>query len=147
MFLLKTDPESSDKLMTAGLITMPLSRCNQIYLDFNKNAQQAAFRDGISDSQYCAYHPSYQSDSCRGDSGGPLQVFRNSETSHIVGIVSYGMGCNNTFPAIYTRVAYYTDWIASHVWPNEIWSIKPKIYGIPKSLCNKKITKKNFYYN
>lgn len=57
--------------------------------------------------------------SCRGDSGGPLQVFRNSYTSHIVGIVSFGISCGATLPGVYTRVAFYSDWIVPRVWPDE----------------------------
>lgn len=54
----------------------------------------------------------------KGDSGGPLQVSRNQYTAHVVGIVSFGISCGTAFPGIYTRVAHYSDWIASHVWPN-----------------------------
>lgn len=55
--------------------------------------------------------------SCEGDSGAPLQIFRN-QFAHIVGIVSIGIGCGTGYPTIYTRVAHYVDWIESRVWPN-----------------------------
>lgn len=96
---------------------MPVSRCNETYLTYNHQANHPALRNGISDSQYCAYDTN-GSDVCRGDSGGPLQVFHNSYTAHVVGIVSFGIGCGTEFPSIFTRVAFYADWIAVHVWPN-----------------------------
>lgn len=74
------------------------------------------FENGIQGSQYCASDPSGRNDSCHGDSGGPLQFFPNhSKTAYIVGIISSGTGCG-TLPTIRTRIAYYIDWIVSHVW-------------------------------
>lgn len=52
---------------------MPLSQCNATYLKYNRKAHHPAFENGVSESQYCAYNPS-GSDSCNGDSGGPLQI-------------------------------------------------------------------------
>lgn len=119
---MKTGRAMSDNLLTGELRTMPIEQCNSIYMNFNRNFNLAVYRDGITENQYCAYDPNFQTDSCRGDSGGPLQIFKNpqTETAHIVGIVSFGLSCNTTFPAIYTRVAYYTDWIVSHVWPEAV---------------------------
>lgn len=78
-------------------------------------AQSIELQNGISDSQYCARDPVGRRDTCKGDSGGGLQVFRNSLTSHVVGIVSFGGAGGGTLPTIYTRVAYYAEWISSHV--------------------------------
>lgn len=98
---------------------MPTIQCNQTFLSYNEKADNLAFRNGISVSQYCAYDPKKITDSCNGDSGGPLQVFlnNNSYVPHVVGIVSFGVGCGSEYPTIYTRVASYLDWIAPHVWP------------------------------
>lgn len=115
---MQTGDVQSDKLLSAEIKTMPLSHCNETFVGYNQRINHAAFKEGISNSQYCAYDPANKRDSCRGDSGGPLQVYHNQDTVHIVGIVSFGLGCGTRFPAIYTRVAYYTDWIASHVWPD-----------------------------
>ena len=51
---------------------------------------------------------------CGGDSGGPLT--RDPDTPGgerlLVGIVSSGRGCAlPAYPAIYTRVSFYLDWI------------------------------------
>lgn len=98
------------------MTTVPLSQCNATYLEFNRDANHDELLNGISESQYCAQDLKGRRDTCYGDSGGPLQIFRNSYTPHIVGIVSFGASCG-TLPGIYTRVAYYADWIESHVWP------------------------------
>lgn len=97
---------------------MPLSECNATLVNFNEMRDVPAFRNGIDESQYCAHDPIGNQDSCRGDSGGPLQTTRSySKLSKIVGIVSFGIGCGKGQPGIYTRVAHYIDWIGSHVWP------------------------------
>lgn len=96
---------------------MPLAKCNETLINFNKNANFAALQNGISQGQYCAYDPNGKTDSCKGDSGGPLQMFHgNSKMATVVGIVSYGISCGTELPSVYTRVAYYIDWIETHVW-------------------------------
>jgi V8-like Glu-specific endopeptidase len=51
---------------------------------------------------------------CYGDSGGPL-VANESSSPALIGLVSYGSakGCDVKKPTIYTRVAYYKNWIDS----------------------------------
>ncbi|XP_033228690.1 serine protease 7-like isoform X2 [Belonocnema kinseyi] len=56
-------------------------------------------------------------DSCGGDSGGPLQstaFYKETDLRYVqYGIVSFGhANCGEEgFPAVYTRVVYYLDWI------------------------------------
>lgn len=52
-------------------------------------------------------------DSCQGDSGGPLTRQEDGGGRSLVGLVSGGKGCGAGKPAVYTRIAYYTDWIAA----------------------------------
>lgn len=54
----------------------------------------------------------------QGDSGGPLQIFSSPAMGTVIGVVSFGISCGTSLPSIYTRVAYYMDWIESIVWPN-----------------------------
>lgn len=50
------------------------------------------------------------------DSGGPLMRFKNNWI--VEGIVSFGYLCGlQDWPAIYTKVSSYTEWIDNHVKP------------------------------
>lgn len=99
---------------------MPLAQCSKFYLNSIIN-DLAPFRDGLGEGQYCAYDPEGRKDSCQGDSGGPMQMFPDgdpSNTATVVGIISFGIGCGK-LPAIYTRVAFYLNWIESIIWPHQ----------------------------
>jgi len=54
-------------------------------------------------------------DSCQGDSGGGIfATDQQTGKDHIVGIVSFGIGCAQPeFPGVYTRVSNYTQWIVT----------------------------------
>lgn len=98
---------------------MPLAECNATLWEYNEGKNVAAYRYGISESQYCARDIDGKRDSCQGDSGGPLQIISNdSSPAIVVGVVSFGTICSGSLPSIYTRVAFYVDWISLHVWPN-----------------------------
>jgi len=69
--------------------------------------------------QFCAMVDGGGRDSCQGDSGGPIHQWLNDHWEQ-VGIVSYGTGCaepNNT--GVYTRLAFYHDWIHDMIEQNE----------------------------
>ncbi|XP_026744118.1 serine protease snake-like [Trichoplusia ni] len=72
-------------------------------------------------SQLCYGDMQVSKDTCQGDSGGPILI--KSKKIHcmytIVGVTSFGRACGFVGePGIYTRVANYTPWIESIVWPN-----------------------------
>lgn len=103
----------------AEFVTVPLSECNQIYLDYNLGANHIQLKNGITESQYCAHNPNGKNDFGQGGSGGPLQVMLNSDTVHVVGIASFGVS-NSRLPVVFTRVAYYAEWIAENIsWESE----------------------------
>ncbi|BES91676.1 Tryp_SPc [Nesidiocoris tenuis] len=53
-------------------------------------------------------------DSCRGDSGGPGSVL-TAQGHFLIAIVSWGVGCNQPdFPAVYTRISNYIEFIRSN---------------------------------
>lgn len=60
----------------------------------------------------CTFTPG--KDACQFDSGGPL-LWLSPENNRlfIVGIISFGIGCDSDNPAINTRVTSYLDWIMS----------------------------------
>ena len=67
----------------------------------------------VTDVMICAAVPEGGKGSCQGDSGGPLVVNTGSGVKQ-VGIVSWGFGCAAAgYPGVYTRVAEFTDWIAT----------------------------------
>lgn len=106
----------STELLKAQLQTMDLDECNNTLSNYNLLVNLPSLRE-ISESQYCANDPQGKSDSCYGDSGGPLQFFPDPDSlATVVGIVSFGVSCGTPLPSIYTRVAFYIDWIESIVW-------------------------------
>ncbi|XP_054924573.1 trypsin alpha-4-like isoform X2 [Dermacentor andersoni] len=59
--------------------------------------------------QICAYKKG--SDACQGDSGAPLMLKRDN-TYELVGLVSFGDGCNlEGVPGVYTNIEPYVPWI------------------------------------
>ncbi|CAL4121835.1 unnamed protein product, partial [Meganyctiphanes norvegica] len=70
----------------------------------------------IDDQQLCA--GTGGTDSCRGDSGGPLN-FVDIKSGHfyVVGIVSFGSGrCGSrNHPGVYTRIGSYLNWIEDNI--------------------------------
>ena len=66
----------------------------------------------VRESNLCAV--SQIGDSCRGDSGGGL--VRLGRYYELIGVVSYGIGCNSTvqgvkIPGVYARVTSVLNWI------------------------------------
>uniref|UniRef100_A0A8C6GM50 Urokinase-type plasminogen activator n=1 Tax=Mus spicilegus TaxID=10103 RepID=A0A8C6GM50_MUSSI len=63
----------------------------------------------------CAADPEWKTDSCKGDSGGPL-ICNIEGRPTLSGIVSWGRGCaEKNKPGVYTRVSHFLDWIQSHI--------------------------------
>lgn len=88
-------------------------------MNYAQTKRLTPFRNGTVQGHYCAADPNHMSDTCKGDSGGALQIIRkNFDLSTVVGVVSTGPACSTSLPGIYARVAYFIDWIESHVWTN-----------------------------
>lgn len=88
---------------------------------FPKNRKMS---NGITDDQICA-GSSAGRDTCKGDSGGPLQVRIEKKGClyHLIGIISWGQdacGYGNSL-AIYTKIASYVSWIEHIVWDVDKW--------------------------
>ena len=81
------------------------SECQEAYV------KGGAQRFKIEPTQICA-RADLGSDSCRGDSGGPLLYVDDESRSFAVGIVSFGTRrCDSSLPGVYTRVSTFIDWI------------------------------------
>jgi secreted trypsin-like serine protease len=67
----------------------------------------------IADSEICAMKPRSASNSCYGDSGGPLIALANDPKHYVqVGVVSWGDRCARLGnPNVFARVSSFADWI------------------------------------
>lgn len=78
----------------------------------NKTCNQPESYDGtIRDDQICAGFAAGGTDTCGGDSGGPLMAVQNGAFKQ-VGVVSFGAGC--ALPdkyGVYTRMSSFETWI------------------------------------
>ncbi|XP_069688637.1 melanization protease 1-like isoform X2 [Periplaneta americana] len=109
---------SSDVLLEVPVPIMTVAECADKY-----NRSSASYKRPITitNSQICAGGVNAQ-DSCDGDSGGPL-IYKgevNLRPRFVqYGIVSFGpRSCGlKQFPGVYTRVAFYMDWILSSMRP------------------------------
>ncbi|XP_067401987.1 complement C1r subcomponent [Emydura macquarii macquarii] len=65
----------------------------------------------FSGNMFCAGSPHEAKDTCSGDSGSAFTVQDpETETWIVTGIVSWGIGCKNSY-GFYTKVINYVDWI------------------------------------
>ncbi|KAL3799498.1 hypothetical protein ACHAWO_002392 [Cyclotella atomus] len=104
--------EGSDLLNEASLRIIPNQRCNDV--EGYWSGMFVSFNGYIADSMVCA---AFQDrDACQGDSGGPLIVKgSNGDEDLLVGLVSWGLGCANDFPGVYSRVSSGYNWIRREV--------------------------------
>jgi len=112
------DIYGSDHLQKVTIQKFTQNECQNVY-----NSAKDKFNRvlGVTYStQVCVGSKTDNKDSCKGDSGGPLQVLNKREYCmwDIVGVTSFGpSGCGNKgVPGIYTRVFPFIDWIESIVW-------------------------------
>jgi secreted trypsin-like serine protease len=104
----------SEILLKADLFTVSNAACKQAYLAENET---------ITDNMLClsGFSSDDRSDTCSGDSGGPVFIEADNQATVQTGIVSFGGStetgiCSNPdLPSVYTRVSNYQDWIKQHV--------------------------------
>ncbi|XP_031348730.1 chymotrypsin-1-like [Photinus pyralis] len=94
----KEDGDRSNELRFVNLLTIPTETCSETWL-------ASEYKFSIDDRQLCTFTQDGQG-ACRGDSGGPLIV----GTGLQIGIASMALRCG-IGPNVYTKVAYYRDWI------------------------------------
>lgn len=72
----------------------------------------------ITDDMICATDNagSWERATCQGDSGGPLAVMEEaSKQFRVVGLTSWGVGCNHGVPSVYARVTDFMTWINNNI--------------------------------
>ncbi|KAJ8965981.1 hypothetical protein NQ314_003809 [Rhamnusium bicolor] len=104
---------TTDILQKVQLPTQPLSLCIDTY------RVEPAIK--LSYKQMCV-GGTENKDSCGGDSGGPFHIpaYFNDDDRYVQqGIVSIGPSACGTigFPGVYTRIAYYMQWILDNIEP------------------------------
>ncbi|CAF0947221.1 unnamed protein product [Brachionus calyciflorus] len=95
----------SNELQNVNITLYSGSSCRNVSPSWNKNWS----------TQICAGKLEGGTDTCNGDSGGPIffKDFVNGVLKYVlVGITSYGDGCAfPDLPGVYTRVSAYVQWI------------------------------------
>ncbi|KAJ3644258.1 hypothetical protein Zmor_026924 [Zophobas morio] len=107
--------EGSNDLLKVTVELFNWNVCDETY----KN-QRKLKRGILNDIQFCAGSMTEEKDTCKGDSGGPLQINHTGDEIKymydIIGITSFGKGCAGS-PGVYVRVSNYIQWIEDIVWP------------------------------
>lgn len=88
------------------------SQCEDRIKDINKSVR---YIYSNSKTTFCA-ESDKGNDTCYGDSGGPLQCFRNGRW-YLTGVTSAGYKCGEA-PGVYGRVGYFIDWIETKIRDN-----------------------------
>ncbi|NXD75597.1 UROK protein, partial [Halcyon senegalensis] len=91
----------AQRLMSANVHLISQTKCKYEYYDNIR----------VTDNMVCAGDPTWMTDACKGDSGGPMVCEHNGRMT-LYGIVSWGDGCaKENKPGVYTRVTRYLNWI------------------------------------
>lgn len=102
---------TSSILLKASIPRFELSRCKNIYRSYK-----------LAERQICAGGDN-KTDTCKADSGGPLQYPLNFEDQGpktiLFGIISFGLStCGRSdLPSVYTNVSSYMTWILDNLEP------------------------------
>jgi len=95
---------NSDVLHGMTVLTMPNSQCSGI----------STYYSNITDRMLCATDADV--DDCPGDSGGPLVTMDSVGSHTVIGVVSWGFGCNDARgPGLYARVTNQLPWILNNM--------------------------------
>ncbi|XP_069041976.1 transmembrane protease serine 9 [Lepisosteus oculatus] len=77
---------------------------------------QRSYANGLTSSMLCAGFMEGGSDTCTGDSGGPLSCQEPSGRWFLAGVTSWGRGCGrNGFPGVYVRLTAVRQWMSQYL--------------------------------
>lgn len=110
----------SDRLLKIGLDLIEPDECNK-----NFNAGDG-LKEGITSGQICAKgwtNDDKESDTCTGDSGGPIQINDNTIIRNdrryfvpiLLGLTSFAIECATGNPGAYVNTTFYFDFIQEAV--------------------------------
>uniref|UniRef100_W5M9V0 Transmembrane serine protease 9 n=1 Tax=Lepisosteus oculatus TaxID=7918 RepID=W5M9V0_LEPOC len=77
---------------------------------------QRSYANGLTSSMLCAGFMEGGTDTCTGDSGGPLSCQEPSGRWFLAGVTSWGRGCGrNGFPGVYVRLTAVRQWMSQYL--------------------------------
>lgn len=98
---LEENGKVSPSLQKASIPLIPRAKCTS----------PTVYGPAVTNRMICAGYMEGKVDACQGDSGGPLVYFTSSQW-HLVGVVSWGVGCaRERRPGVYSNVEELLDWI------------------------------------
>ncbi|XP_034460141.1 transmembrane protease serine 4a isoform X1 [Hippoglossus hippoglossus] len=94
-----------------GKVSHSLQKASIPLIDHTVCSSPKVYGSSITQRMMCAGFPEGKVDACQGDSGGPLVHFTSSRW-HLVGVVSWGIGCaRKGRPGVYCNVEEMLNWI------------------------------------
>ncbi|XP_039986277.1 transmembrane protease serine 4a isoform X3 [Xiphias gladius] len=94
-----------------GEVSPSLQKANIPLIDQAVCSSPTMYGSSITQRMICAGFLKGEVDACQGDSGGPLVHFTSSRW-HLVGVVSWGIGCaRERRPGVYCNVEEMLNWI------------------------------------
>ncbi|XP_046382732.1 serine protease snake-like [Ischnura elegans] len=104
-------------LLKVELNVLDEANCNETIEARTRTTSRS--RRSIHSKMICAGVRNGSSNTCKGDSGGPLQAPKSGKCQYsIYGIVSHERLCFSADkPSIFTKISAHIEWIESIVWP------------------------------
>ncbi|XP_020494954.1 transmembrane protease serine 4a isoform X1 [Labrus bergylta] len=101
-----------------GNVSPTLQKASIPLIDQAKCSSPSIYGSSITERMICAGFLEGKVDACQGDSGGPLVYFSSSKW-HLVGVVSWGVGCaRKGRPGVYCNVEVVSNWIQTVIEKN-----------------------------
>lgn len=107
---------SSDFLLFTHLTTLNNTYCSTLYQRAIQQGRLGPIDEfSILESQLCAAGEE-KSDSCNGDSGGPIFTQHEDERWYLLGVVSFGTNtCDSSLPGVYSRLTSFIPWLLANL--------------------------------